>query len=38
MKSPPKQVPDDEAYDAAEKFIRDNARQPVPAEATQPTR
>jgi len=26
MKSPPKQVPDDEAYDAAEKFIRDNAR------------
>jgi myo-inositol-1-phosphate synthase len=28
MKSPPKQVPDDEAYDAAEKFIRDNARRP----------
>jgi myo-inositol-1-phosphate synthase len=26
MKSPPKQVPDDEAYDAAEQFIRDNAR------------
>src|SRR5438876_69053 len=26
MKSPPKQVADDEAYDAAEKFIRDNAR------------
>ncbi len=26
MKSPPKQVPDDEAHDAAEKFIRDNAR------------
>src|SRR5881628_2042551 len=26
MKSPPKQYPDDEAYDAAEKFIRDNAR------------
>jgi myo-inositol-1-phosphate synthase len=26
MKSPPKQVPDDEAYDAAEKFIWDNAR------------
>jgi myo-inositol-1-phosphate synthase len=26
MKSPPKQVPDDEAYDAAERFIRDNAR------------
>jgi myo-inositol-1-phosphate synthase len=38
MKSPPKQVPDDEAYDAAEKFIRDNARKPAPAEATQPTR
>jgi len=35
MKSPPKQVPDDEAYDATEKFIRDNARKPeVPAEAT----
>ena len=31
MKSPPKQVPDDEAYDAAEKFIRDNARKPTPA-------
>jgi myo-inositol-1-phosphate synthase len=27
MKSPPKQVPDDEAYEATEKFIRDNARQ-----------
>ncbi|MGZ4336086.1 MAG: inositol-3-phosphate synthase [Gaiellaceae bacterium] len=26
MKSPPKQIPDDEAYDAAEKFIRENAR------------
>ncbi len=26
MKSPPKQVPDDEAYDAAEKFIRENSR------------
>jgi len=26
MKSPPKQVPDDEAYDAAERFIRDNTR------------
>jgi myo-inositol-1-phosphate synthase len=38
MKSPPKQVPDDEAYDAAEKFIRDNARQPAPSEATQATR
>ncbi len=29
MKSPPKQVPDDEAYDATEKFIRDNARTQV---------
>jgi myo-inositol-1-phosphate synthase len=38
MKSPPKQLPDDEAYDAAEQFIRDNARKPAPAEATQPTR
>src|SRR5881392_1162483 len=38
MKSPPKQVPDDEAYDAAEKFIRDNARKPAPAEAPQATR
>jgi myo-inositol-1-phosphate synthase len=27
MKSPPNQVPDDEAYDAAERFIRENARQ-----------
>jgi myo-inositol-1-phosphate synthase len=26
MKSPPRQVPDDEAYDAVEKFIRDNVR------------
>jgi myo-inositol-1-phosphate synthase len=29
MKSPPAQVVDDEAYDATEKFIRDNARQAV---------
>src|SRR5881296_2051350 len=29
MKSPPKQVPDDEAHEATEKFIRDNARAPV---------
>jgi myo-inositol-1-phosphate synthase len=29
MKSPPKQAPDDEAYEATEKFIRDNARQPA---------
>jgi hypothetical protein len=33
MKSPPKQVADDEAYDAAEKFIRDNARRTVEATA-----
>jgi myo-inositol-1-phosphate synthase len=26
MKSPPKQVPDDDAYEATERFIRDNAR------------
>src|SRR5207244_7427488 len=26
MKSPPKQVADDEAYEATERFIRDNAR------------
>ena len=26
MKSPPKQVPDDDAYEATENFIRDNAR------------
>jgi hypothetical protein len=32
MKSPPKQVPDDEAYDAAEKFIRENARTAVRVE------
>ena len=31
MKSPPKQVADDEAYDATEKFIRDNARTSTPA-------
>src|SRR5713101_3502038 len=31
MKSPPKQVPDDEAYDAAERFIRENARTAEPA-------
>ncbi|MDP9304072.1 MAG: inositol-3-phosphate synthase [Actinomycetota bacterium] len=36
MKSPPKQVPDDEAYDAAEKFIRDNTRKP--AQEPAPTR
>jgi hypothetical protein len=26
MKSPPKQIVDDEAYEATERFIRDNAR------------
>jgi myo-inositol-1-phosphate synthase len=26
MKSPPKQVPDDDAHDAVEKFIKQNAR------------
>jgi hypothetical protein len=26
MKSPPKQIVDDEAYDAVEKFIKQNAR------------
>jgi myo-inositol-1-phosphate synthase len=31
MKSPPKQVRDDEAYEATEKFIRDNAREHVKA-------
>jgi myo-inositol-1-phosphate synthase len=29
MKSPPKQIVDDEAYEATEKFIRDNARTQV---------
>ncbi len=37
MKSPPKQVPDDEAYEATEAFIRSNARRttgdPEPAKA-----
>jgi myo-inositol-1-phosphate synthase len=37
LKSPPKQVPDDVAYDAAEKFIRENARQPAPAEQASTT-
>src|SRR2546423_1803928 len=35
MKSPPKQVADDEAYEATEKFIRDNAR--LAAQAVEPT-
>jgi hypothetical protein len=29
MKSPPKQIVDDEAYEATEKFIRDNVRRRV---------
>jgi myo-inositol-1-phosphate synthase len=29
MKSPPKQVADDDAYEAVEKFIEENARKPV---------
>jgi myo-inositol-1-phosphate synthase len=29
MKSPPKQVPDVDAYEATEGFIRDNARKPA---------
>ncbi len=29
MKSPPKQVADDDAYEAVEKFIKENARKPV---------
>jgi myo-inositol-1-phosphate synthase len=29
MKSPPKQIVDDEAYEAVEQFIRDNARKPA---------
>jgi myo-inositol-1-phosphate synthase len=33
MKSPPKQVRDDEAYEATEKFIRDNARQETKTQA-----
>jgi myo-inositol-1-phosphate synthase len=37
MKSPPQQVPDDEAYDAAEKFIRDNARTALVTESPVPS-
>jgi myo-inositol-1-phosphate synthase len=35
MKSPPKQVPDDEAFEATEKFIRDNARREAKERATE---
>jgi myo-inositol-1-phosphate synthase len=31
MKSPPKQIPDDEAYDAVERFIKQNKRTAAPA-------
>jgi myo-inositol-1-phosphate synthase len=33
MKSPPKQVPDDDAYEAVEKFIKQYARKPAKAAA-----
>jgi len=36
MKSPPKQVPDDDAYEATEKFIGENARTPAPAPVAAP--
>ena len=36
MKSPPKQVPDDDAYEATEKFIGENARTPSPAQVDAP--
>jgi len=32
MKSPPQQVPDDEAYEATESFIREHARKTAPVE------
>jgi len=38
MKSPPKQVADDKAYEATEKFIRDNARKPAEAKEGAATR
>jgi myo-inositol-1-phosphate synthase len=31
MKSPPKQIPDDEAYDAVERFIKQHKRTAAPA-------
>src|SRR5690242_1401404 len=34
MKSPPRQVPDDDAYEATESFIRENARIPVKESVT----
>jgi myo-inositol-1-phosphate synthase len=42
MKSPPKQVPDDDAYEATESFIRENAREankePESASSSDPVR
>jgi myo-inositol-1-phosphate synthase len=42
MKSPPKQVPDDDAYEATESFIRENARtaakEPETASSSDPVR
>jgi myo-inositol-1-phosphate synthase len=35
MKSPPKQVPDDEAYEATESFIRENARREAKERSTE---
>jgi myo-inositol-1-phosphate synthase len=37
MKSPPKQVPDDEAYEATESFIREHARKVAAVEKRAPT-
>src|SRR5947199_1525108 len=37
MKSPPKQVPDDEAYEATESLIRDYARNPARAPTPAPS-
>jgi myo-inositol-1-phosphate synthase len=34
MKSPPKQIPDDEAHEAVEQFIKKYARKPAKAKAT----
>jgi myo-inositol-1-phosphate synthase len=36
MKSPPRQAPDDEAYDAVERFIKQNTRTPARAATTAP--
>jgi myo-inositol-1-phosphate synthase len=35
MKSPPKQVPDDDAYEAAERFIRENSRREAKERTTE---